>query len=227
MSGPGTHADAHADAHAAAGATALDEHGEPVVADVDASRLPDTVFGARDLTWWGTLAFMAIEGVTLAVCAASYFYLWRNVPTWPPGIHPPSWGLATAGVLLYLLSIPPMVRLSRAATHMDLRGVRRWLLVGCAFILLFAVVRALEFGTLGVSWSTNAYGSLLWTILGFHGTLVVIEVAEVIGLAIIMHRDDPEPKHFTDAADVAFYWYFLVASWLPLYAMVWLLPRLA
>lgn len=217
-----------APAAAAEHATALDEAGEPVVADVDASELPDTVFGARDLTWWGTLAFMVIEGVTLAVCAASYFYLWRNVQTWPPpGIRPPSPGLATFGVALYLLSIPPMVRLSRAARHMDLAGVRRWLLVASALIVAFTIVRALEFRTLHVSWATNAYGSLLWTMLGFHGTLVAIELAEVVGMTIIMHGEDPEPKHFTDAADIAFYWYFLVGAWLPLYVMVWLLPRWA
>ena len=88
-------------------------------------------------------------------------------------------------------------------------------------------LRALEFRTLHVSWATNAYGSLLWVILGLHGTLVAIELAEVAGMTIIMHGEDPEPKHFTDAADIAFYWYFLVGSWLPLYAMVWLLPRWA
>ena len=212
----------------AAHATALTEAGEPIVADVDASELPDTVFGARDLTWWGTAAFMTFEGVTLVVCAASYFYLWRNVQTWPPpGIRPPSWGLATFGVVLYLLSLLPMVKLSHAARHMDLAGVKRWLLVGSAFAAAFTIVRALEFRTLHVSWATNAYGSLLWVILGLHGTLVAIELAEVVGMTIIMHGDDPEPKHFTDAADIAFYWYFLVGSWLPLYAMVWLLPRWA
>ena len=225
MSGPVIRGPA---ATGAAHATALTERGEPIVADVDASELPDTVFGARDLTWWGTLAFMVIEGVTLVVCAASYFYLWRNVQTWPPpGIRPPSPGIATVGVALWLLSVPAMVKLSGAARHMDLAGVRRWLLVGCAFALVLAIVRALEFRTLHVSWSTNAYGSLLWTILGFHATLVLIEVAEVIGMTAIMHGEDPEPKHFTDAGDIAFYWYFLAGSWLPLYAMVWLLPRWA
>jgi len=209
-------------------ATELDEHDEPVVADIDASELPDTVFGPRDLTWWGTAAFMVFEGMTLVVAVASYFYLWRNVQTWPPpGIRPPSWGLATFGVALYLLSIPAMMKLSRAAQRMDLAGVKRWLIVGSAFIAAFTIVRALEFRTLHVSWVTNAYGSLLWVILGLHGTLVAIELAEVVGMTVIMHGEDPEPKHFTDASDIAFYWYFLVGSWLPLYALVWLLPRWA
>jgi heme/copper-type cytochrome/quinol oxidase subunit 3 len=33
-------------------------------------------------------------------------------------------------------------------------------------------------------------------------------------------------KRFSDAEDNAFYWYFVVLSWLPLYAVLYWLPRL-
>jgi cytochrome c oxidase subunit I+III len=45
-------------------------------------------------------------------------------------------------------------------------------------------------------------------------------------MAAIMFSDRVEEKHFADAEDISFYWYFLVGVWIPLYALVFLGPRL-
>ena len=37
--------------------------------------LPTYGFGAKALTWWGTLAFIAIEGSVFAMAVGAYFYL--------------------------------------------------------------------------------------------------------------------------------------------------------
>ena len=195
--------------------------------NLDVSRLPTIVFGSRDLTWWGTLGFIVIEAMTLAVGAASYFYLSRNFAAWPPlGTPLPDLALPTASAVLYAASVVPMVWLNRAAKRMDRGAVQRWLLVGCVLVLALTVLRAFEFGALNTRWDSNAYGSIVWTLLGFHATLLVIEVAEVLGITAVMFSDRVEEKHFTDASDVAFYWYFLAGAWIPLYAIVFILPRL-
>ncbi|HEX5581929.1 MAG TPA: hypothetical protein VFX39_10150 [Gemmatimonadaceae bacterium] len=199
-----------------------------VTSSIDVSALPTTVFGSRDLTWWGTLSFMVIEGMTLVIMAATYLYLKPNFTHFPPAGTPlPSLGVPTFGIVLYLASIPPIYLLGRAAKRMDLGGVRRWLVVASVLILAFAVVRGFEFTALNVRHFSNAYGSAAWLVLGFHFTLVIVEVVEVIGMALIMWFEDVEPKHFTDASDIAFYWYFLVGAWIPLYALVFLLPYAA
>ena len=33
-------------------------------------------------------------------------------------------------------------------------------------------------------------------------------------------------KRFVDVSENAFYWYFVVLAWLPIYAVVYLVPRL-
>jgi len=195
---------------------------------IDVSDLPTTVFGSRDLTWWGTLAFMVIEGLTLVICAVSYLYLRKNFTSWPPDGTPlPSLGVPILGIVLYAASIPPIVALDRAAKRLDLAAVRRWLLVASAVIVAFAVVRAFEFTALNVRHFSNAYGSVAWVVLGFHFTLIAVEVAEVLGMTAIMWFEEVEPKHYTDASDIAFYWYFLTGAWLPLFALVFLYPYLA
>src|SRR5918994_7869845 len=97
---------------------------------LDVSHLPTTVFGHRSHMWWGTLGFMLIEGTTLLVCLASYFYLRLNFPTWPPE-HTllPSVGWPTVHVVLMLASMVPMGLADRAARRFDLSGLRRWLTV--------------------------------------------------------------------------------------------------
>ena len=65
------------------------------------SKLPDVVFGPRDIMWWGTLGFVVIEGFTLVLCAAAYVYLTQNFSTWPPEHTPlPSLGAPTIQVLV-------------------------------------------------------------------------------------------------------------------------------
>ncbi len=41
-----------------------------------------------------------------------------------------------------------------------------------------------------------------------------------------MGRGAVERKHFVDVDVNAFYWYFVVFAWLPLYVMVYFAPRL-
>jgi cytochrome c oxidase subunit I+III len=195
-------------------------------ASVDVSGLPDITYGARNLVWWGTVAFMAIEGTTLAMCAGTYLYLRRNFSALPPErVAVPGLTLATVEVALMLVSFLPVALLSRAAHRKDLPACRLWMLVVLAFNLAFAALRWFELADLHVRWDLNAYGSSAWLVLIVHGTLLVAEAGELAVFALIGWTGRWEEKHFPDASDLAMYWYFMCLSWLPLYAMVFLLPR--
>ena len=195
--------------------------------ELDVSRLPTTVFDHRSHLWWGTLGFMLIEGTTFFVCIASYFYLRLNFTVWPPE-HTilPALLWPTIHVAVMLASTIPVRLMDRAARRFDLPSVRRWLLVACGFAVAFLFLRWQDFLALNVRWDTNAYGSIAWATVGFHGTVLVLQVAETLIFTGFMFGDAVQEKHFTDASDTAFYWYFLVGSWLVLYAMVYLSPRL-
>ena len=54
---------------------------EQVVADF--SGLPLHGMATASPTWWGTLAFMLIEGTGFALAIAVYLYLMSLAPTWP------------------------------------------------------------------------------------------------------------------------------------------------
>ena len=193
---------------------------------LDVSELPDLVFGPRDLMWWGTVGFMVIEGTTLVLAMLSYLYLSKNFQGWPPyGTPEPSLGVPIAQLVTMLVSIPLMVWLQRVSRRFDLRGVRWGMLLATVFNTAFVVLRWFELRALNVKWDTNAYGSAQWLLVLAHATLLLIELLEVAGMAALFWVGPVEKKHFTDASDLALYWYFMVGIWVPIFVLSYLLPR--
>lgn len=194
---------------------------------LEVSDLPSVTFGASNLLWWGTLGFMFIEGTSLFICVAVYFYLWRNYHAWPP-LHTPRpdlfWPAVQGGLLL--LSIWPAVLLRRAAQARALDRLTVWMIVLLVFVIGSTAVRAGEFLSLNCRWDTNAYGSAAWLTLGFHSTLLVVNLFEVAMILFLLRSSRFEEKYFSDADDSGFYWLFLVGSWIPLGIMVFLSPYL-
>jgi cytochrome c oxidase subunit III len=194
---------------------------------VDVSHLPTTVFHARDMMWWGTVGFIVIEGFTLVLCATVFVYLRKNFSAWPPeGILRPSVVAPSILVAVMLASLLLMKRLERAAIRFDLEAVRRYLTIAAAVCAVFVGLRAWELTqSLNVRWDSNAYGSAQWLVVGVHGTLLAIQFVETTGMAAIFWLGPIEKKHFSDACDVAFYWWFIVLGWLPLYVLCFVLPH--
>lgn len=194
---------------------------------IDVSHLPDYAFGHRSLMWWGGAAVMAIEATMFVLLIVTYLYLKGRSPEWPPGYFAPVlfWGTLNLGILL--ASVVPNHLAKAAAERLDLRGARLWLCVAILFGVAFNVVRIFEFRNLNVWWDSNAYGSIVWTLLGFHTLHILTDVVESTALVVLLFTGPLEESHFADVSENALYWYFVVLSWLPVYAFIYLAPRLA
>jgi cytochrome c oxidase subunit 3 len=189
--------------------------------------LPTTTFGHRSLMWWGTLGFIVIEGSTLLICAVSYFYLQKNFPSWPPErVLRPALTAATVQAALMLLSNVPMVMVDKAARRLDLRAVRTGMVVVSFLALVMCGVRALEFQALNVRWDSNAYGSAAWAVVTTHTTLLLLETVETVVFTVLLFSPNMEQRDLSAASDNAIYWYFMTLAWIPLAAVVFLLPYL-
>jgi cytochrome c oxidase subunit III len=193
---------------------------------VDVSRLPQFAFGNRGLMWWGVVGFLAIETTMLVICFVSYFYLRDRVTDWPPPpVALPDLFFPTLNLVVLLASVVPMHLVERAGKRLDKRKVLIWMLICDAIGILFVVIRGFEFSALNVSWDTNAYGSIVWTIIIIHTFHLVSEVVETIVITVILAKGHTEPKYFVDATDNALYWYFIIAIWIPCYVIIFLAPR--
>jgi cytochrome c oxidase subunit 3 len=194
---------------------------------VDVTELPTVVFGHRGLLWWGTWSFAVVESMTMLLSVASYFYLRRNFQSFPPQGYPlPDWIRPTIGVVIFLLTLVPAYILKSVAEKLDERRTKLWLIVMSLCAVALCLVRWSDFLSLRVLWMSSAYGSITWVLLGFHAGLLLIEAAEIIGAAALFVMGPVLPRHYPDACDVTNYWYFLVASWIPIYFLVYISPRL-
>jgi heme/copper-type cytochrome/quinol oxidase subunit 3 len=177
--------------------------------------------------WWGTLGFIVIEGSTLLICAIAYFYLQKNFPSWPPErVSRPVLTAATVQAALMLLSNVPMVMVDKAARRLDLRAVRTGMVVVSLLALVMCVVRALEFQALNVRWDSNAYGSAAWAVVTTHTSLLLLEAVETVVFTVLLFSPNLEQRDLSAASDNAIYWYFMTLAWIPLAALVFLLPYL-
>ena len=188
---------------------------------LDVRELPVVVFGHRSLMWWGTLGIMAIEGTLFALSIMAYFYLRSHQETWPITAQPPDllWGTLNLGVML--VSFLPAHLAKKAAEGLKLRQVQLWLVVSCVFGVAFVFIRSYEFATLNVRWDSNAYGSVVWLLLGLHTTHIVTDLLDTIVLTVLFFTGPLEGRRFVDVSENALYWYFVVLAWLPIYLVVY------
>jgi len=192
---------------------------------LDVSALPSYVFGARSVMWWGTLGVVAIEGVVFALAIGAYFYLRTLADAWPSGFPPPDLAWGTINTLVMLASIAPNQWTKHAAERRDLATVRIGMLVCLAVAALFLGLRVLEFRSLNVAWDSNAYGSIVWLLLGLHTVHLLTDFFDSTVLAVLMHTGPLEGRRFVDVAENAVYWDFVVLAWLPIYVVIYWAPR--
>ena len=198
----------------------------PLRAEANVAALPTVTFGPRSLMWWGTLGFMVIEGWTLALLVVSYLYLRQNYETWPPLRTPhPSLLIPTINLVLMFVSLVPMYLAAAAAKKLDEPGVKRWLVISSIVATPIAVLRWWELWAINVRWDTNAYGSAAWVIVGFHTSLLLLDVIDTWGLTLFYFLKQLPLKAFSDTTDNTFYWYFTIGIWIPIYLIVYVGPR--
>jgi cytochrome c oxidase subunit 3 len=194
---------------------------------LDLSKLPPHGMGTASPTWWGTAAFMLIEGAGFGLAIAIYFYLMSLAVRWPINAPLPSLTPGTLVTFSLLVSLAPNAVLARWAKNRDLRKVRVGLIVMSFLGVAPLIMRFFEFPALGVKWDSNAYGSIVWTMLGLHTTHLITDLADTLVLtALMFSRHGDNVRRFGDVEDNIMYWNFVVGAWLPIYFCIYWVPRL-
>jgi heme/copper-type cytochrome/quinol oxidase subunit 3 len=194
---------------------------------LDLSSLPAHAMGSGSPTFWGTAAFMLIEGTGFALALVVYLYLMSLATTWPIEAPAPDLWAGTLLTAVLIVSIVPNILIARWAKQRDLRKVRICLIVMSLFGILLMVIRPFEFATLHVKWDANAYGSVTWLLLGLHTTHILTDLVETLVLTCLMFtRHADNPRRYGDVDDNAMYWNFVVLTWLPIYLCIYWLSRL-
>ncbi len=192
---------------------------------LDVRQVPSYGFSHRSLMWWGTLGLIVVESTVFALAVATYFYLRSHADRWPLSGEPPDLGWGTLNTALFLLSFWPAHFAKQAAEKIDLHKVRIWLSASTLASFAILAVRAIEFQHLNGRWDDSAYGSVVWTLLGLHTLHLITDAYDNVVLNVLVFTGPLEGKRFVDVSENALYWYFVVFSWLPIYAVLYLAPR--
>jgi heme/copper-type cytochrome/quinol oxidase subunit 3 len=183
----------------------------------------------RTTGWWGMVMFVTTEATVFAALLGSYFYVRFQSPQWPPpGIEEPELTKAFIMTVLLLPSSLPVMWAERG-----IRKGQRWRLrLGLAITLVlglsFLGVQALEYASnlKKFTFTTNAYGSLFYTVTGFHGFHVTVGVLMVAWLLAASLRGSFGYKRHERVRLTAIYWHFVDVVWAAILLCLYLSPRL-
>jgi heme/copper-type cytochrome/quinol oxidase subunit 3 len=201
---------------------------------IDVSELPSHEFDTPDPVWWGNNGLLAIETAMFAILIATYFYLRQNFALWPPPIAQltaplrplPLLGYGVANTIVLVVSCIPMIFTDRSARRGDVHRTQAGLTICLLFGVAAIVLRGFEFSAMQFRWDSNAYGSIVWFILGMHMLHLIVLSTETALLMIWTFTREFDMKHRVDIVTVGVYWYWVVAIWLVLFAIIYFTPRL-
>jgi heme/copper-type cytochrome/quinol oxidase subunit 3 len=74
------------------------------------------------------------------------------------------------------------------------------------------VLRGFELANLNCRWYDNAYGSIMWSLIGLHTGHLITEFIETVSILGIAFTPKMEGTRLADVAINSDYWYFVVGS---------------
>ena len=192
----------------------------------DGRPLPVAARGRNSVGWWGMLCLIATEASLFAYLLFSYFFIAvQRGSAWPAERHP---SLALSGpntVILLLSSLAVWwgeEGVKRGRRGQQLLGVGGAILLGLAFL----VVQYFEWKAKTFSLSSGSYGSLYFTITGFHMAHVVAGLLILGAVWIWSALGYFNQRRHAPVSVSSVYWHFVDVVWLCVFATFYLTPYL-
>ena len=162
----------------------------------------------------GMAVFLASEATIFGTLISSYFYLRFTSPQWPQGgIAAPSAILPICLTAALVLTILPMGMASAAARAGNVRAT--WLLVALALVVQSAYLAVQILSYLhdldSFTPSTNAYGSIYFTLLATHHAHVAVGILLDLWLLARLALGGLTPYRVSAVRAIALYWYVVAA----------------
>lgn len=181
---------------------------------------------ARSPGFWGMMLLIATEASLFAYLLFSYFYLGSMAAgPWPPD-GPPSLKLVIPNTILLLLSSATMYWAESGIREGNKGRLRMGLLATLVLGIVFLAIQGVEYSKQHFTPTTSAYGSLFFTITGFHGAHVfvgLLMIAVILARAYLGHFRAGRHEAVTN---VSWYWHFVDVVWLCVFTSLYISPYL-
>jgi len=195
------------------------------VADTEFGELPLGASGRHSVGWWGVIGVIATEGAFFAYLLFSYFYLASmSVNPWPD--RAPGFWLPLVNTLILVASSVAMFWAERGARADRTTRLRWGVGLAVALGLLFLVLQGVEYSREALSPTKTAYGSLFYTITGFHGAHVFVGLIMLVVVLVRALRGHFAAGRHEAVSNAAAYWHFVDAVWLAVFTSLYITPHL-
>lgn len=155
-----------------------------------------------------------------AAMFAAYFDLRANRAAWPPpGVHTDllSSGIGTAALAAASLV---MILATRAMDRGRWEAARLWTATAILAALTFVGIALAGYARDPFTIATNAYGSIYYTITGFHLLHVLAGIAILSAILIGMRSPALRANHRAGTEAMMYYWHFVFIVWIGIWTVV-------
>lgn len=197
-----------------------------VEAAIDHAPLPVGSLGRNSAGWWGVLTLIATEAALFSYLLFSYYYMAVQYgPSWSPEPHPKLQMSGPDTVILILSSVA--VWWGERGLKRDRRG-QHLLGYGIAIVLgiIFVVVQLFEWKSKQFTIQSGSYGSLYYTVTGFHLLHVVVGLTMLTAVLAWSAAGYFTPRRCTPVLVTSAYWHFVDAVWIAVFSSFYLAPYL-
>jgi len=182
--------------------------------------------GHRGLGWWGVVCLVISEGALFGYLLFSYYYYAAQLPaSWMP--RPlPSFGLAGPNTIILLLSSVAAWRGERAARVGRDRAAIGGFAIAFLLGVVFLVVQGFEWHAKPFSLTSGLYGSLYFTITGFHMAHVLVGVIALAAVMLWSRLGYFDANRHVPVLITTIYWHFVDVVWLCVFTTFYITPYL-
>jgi heme/copper-type cytochrome/quinol oxidase subunit 3 len=176
--------------------------------------------------WWGMVFTIATEGAVFAYLLFSYYYLAIVTHAAWPHAHP---SLKFALPNTFVLLFSGVTFWWSEAQFAAGRSADAVLGLIVTFLLgsVFAVVQLVEWHGLSFSMSSGPYGSLYYTLTGFHLAHIIVGLMIMLSLILWAGFGVLQDRRQVAISIGAAYWYFVEVVWLTVFFTLYLTPYLS
>lgn len=188
--------------------------------------LPVLLTSTRAPLWWAMLLLIVIETTVFACLFAAYFFLRFTSPQWPPGNIPdPDLLLPIINTGVLFASSMAVLWATSGIQQGDQRRLKIWMGVGIILEVVFFALKIVLSGGIPFGMSDHVYGSIFWSINRLHTGHVLVAILMASVVEVLAFRGHFTERRRLGIQAVNIYWQFVAVIWIPVFVVLFLVPR--
>ncbi len=170
---------------------------------------------------FGTVVFLASEMMFFAGLFAAYYDVRQNLSVWPPSQVHLDVVASSMGTALLGISSASMVLMMRFLRQRRIVEARMAVAATIALAITFLYIAIDGWMKNTFSISSSVYGSLFYTMTGFHALHVLAGIFLLFALLFGLKLPAFERDELAGAQAISYYWHFVFIVWVGIWGTIY------